>query len=676
MPHELEDSDQDDQREVTDENGEGEKGTSPRRMDRLRRSFRDSFRRRKEHVPESSKPHQWQADEAGVRAGTCNFHVKYLGCVEVFESRGMQVCEEALKVLRNSRRRPVKAVLYVSGDGLRVVEDETKGLIVDQTIEKVSFCAPDRNHEKGFSYICRDGTTRRWMCHGFLALKESGERLSHAVGCAFAACLERKQKRDKECGVTMTFDPKNSTFTRTGSFRQTSITERLQDPQEMKPVDADFCGTNVDTAALATLRTSSEPPPVKPVFNPYAIERPHATVSMLQRQGSFRGFQQLNQASPFKRQMSLRISDLPSTLERQRSLSLEGSDFRLPPVHMKAPALNGRAASPQPPPRVMRNRLQSLPNTAAASVLNMSPIPESSPLSDKGGDSVSAMCQQLSQGLSLLSSNDDFLTDTPRSTTITSSAMTSANSVTMTSANSVAKQLFTTPNNTQTPPVSSSGGSVSSTATSESVKFHNNNNNSIATNPWSGNSATSSNRSASPNIINNRVPWSSPVLPPRSTPTPPPTSTGYSGAPAPVTTVFASGELPKPEQWLGNIVTSTTANASTSSALPPSPSPSPSPRRAPPLSQHLRAHSLGSAETFLMHRASPSQQMMNGMQQQSMWPSAHNANGQVPAAHDPFDAEWAAIAARNHRQASHTMAANSTNPFITSSAVKTFEVHM
>lgn len=50
---------------------------------------------------------------------------------------------------------------------------ESQGLIVDQTIEKVSFCAPDRNHEKGFSYICRDGTTRRWMCHGFLASKDS-----------------------------------------------------------------------------------------------------------------------------------------------------------------------------------------------------------------------------------------------------------------------------------------------------------------------------------------------------------------------------------------------------------------------------------------------------------------------------------------------------------------------
>jgi numb-like protein len=50
---------------------------------------------------------------------------------------------------------------------------KTKGLIVDQTIEKVSFCAPDRHHEKGFAYICRDGTTRRWLCHGFLAIKET-----------------------------------------------------------------------------------------------------------------------------------------------------------------------------------------------------------------------------------------------------------------------------------------------------------------------------------------------------------------------------------------------------------------------------------------------------------------------------------------------------------------------
>lgn len=76
-------------------------------------------------------------------------------------------------------------------------------------------------------------------------------------------------------------------------------------------------------------------PPVRQVYNPFAIERPHATPHMLERQGSFRGFTQLNQASPFKRQLSLRINDLPSNLERTRSLSLEPSDLsRLPLSHI------------------------------------------------------------------------------------------------------------------------------------------------------------------------------------------------------------------------------------------------------------------------------------------------------------------------------------------------------
>lgn len=476
----------------------------------------------------------------------------------------------------------MRAILYVSGDGLRVVEDDTKGLIVDQTIEKVSFCAPDRNHEKGFSYICRDGTTRRWMCHGFLALKESGERLSHAVGCAFAACLERKQKRDKECGVTMTFDPKNSTFTRSGSFRQASLTERLQDPQELKP---------------------SEPPPVRPAFNPYAIERPHATPSMLQRQGSFRGFGQLAQSSPFKRQMSLRYGDLPSTLERQRSLSLEGCDLRRPP-----PAA-------------------------------VSPIPEVSPLADKSGisvgDSVSAMCQQLSQGLSLLSSSEDFLP-----------ARTSQQSTTTaTSSTAVVRPL----------PAPAPVASTAAFATSAAPAVHSSNSlfsatfNSIGV---SGGVTMQANSSTAMSTVSSVAPAVLPAvaavalpaaaaLPPATAvaqPTPvsvsaasagpvPAASASPAAAPAvpprtgtpsparqPVALPVkapASG-LPQPDQWLGAVVEAV--------------APSTPPRRAPPL-QHLRAHSLGSADVF-----------SSGTRR------------------DPFDAEWAVppSATREHR---------ATNPF-------------
>ncbi|XP_060803862.1 protein numb isoform X1 [Amyelois transitella] len=322
-------------------------------MERLRRSFRESFRRRKGSPPESARPHQWHADEAAVRAGTCTFPVKYLGCVEVFESRGMQVCEEALKVLRNSRRRPVRAVLHVSGDGLRVVEEETKGLIVDQTIEKVSFCAPDRNHERGFSYICRDGTTRRWMCHGFLAARDSGERLSHAVGCAFAACLERKQRRDKECAVSMSIDAACHAFTRQGSFRKSGVISRRV--------------SEADAAPLSPPAAAPQPAPApRAGHNPFAVERPHAAPHLLERQGSFRGFAHLNNSSPFKRQMSLRISELPSNLERTRA-------------GLASPA--GRAP------------LAAQPDVAPA---------EASTTSSLAEDPVSAMCQQLSLGLRAL----------------------------------------------------------------------------------------------------------------------------------------------------------------------------------------------------------------------------------------------------------------------------------
>ncbi|XP_060528723.1 protein numb isoform X2 [Cylas formicarius] len=479
---------------------------SPRKMDRLRRSFRDSFRKRKDRIPESSKPHQWQADECAVRSGTCTFAVKYLGCVEVFDSRGMQVCEEALKVLRGSRRRPTRAVLHVSGDGLRVVEEETKGLIVDQTIEKVSFCAPDRNHERGFSYICRDGTTRRWMCHGFLALRESGERLSHAVGCAFAVCLERKQKRDKECGVTMMFDTKNNTFTRTGSFRQQTMTERAVD---------------VPSAPKA--------PPV----NPFAIERPHATPSLLQRQGSCRGFSTLGQNSPFKRQMSLRVNDLPSNTARL-------NQYKSP----TSPTANGT--------------LDSKP---------VSPIPEVSP-----ADSVTALCQQLSQGLSQLthSGSDDF----------------NFNNSTSLNQNTINLNV-TTINNTFNQSITSTPTTSTTTITPVSLSF-------------------------SPNIKRNTSNITPIAIRSQNTS---------------ITTT--ANTLPKPEQWLGQIVKSTSPRPGRMDGS--------SPRRAPSFTS--RAMSLDSASENLK-----------------------------PKQPDPFDAEWADSATRQ---------GSSTNPFLSPNTTPTaFQIQL
>ncbi|XP_064318475.1 protein numb homolog isoform X6 [Phalacrocorax carbo] len=304
--------------------------------------LRQSFRRKKDvYVPEASRPHQWQTDEEGVRTGKCSFPVKYLGHVEVDESRGMHICEDAVKRLKSSGKKAVKAVLWVSADGLRVVDEKTKDLIVDQTIEKVSFCAPDRNFDRAFSYICRDGTTRRWICHCFMAVKDTGERLSHAVGCAFAACLERKQKREKECGVTATFDASRTTFTREGSFRVTTATEQAEREEIMRQMpDAKAVETEVKTAAPGAAPNNTAPSsgsPTSPtaevaasldkeMSNPHAIPRRHAPIEQLARQGSFRGFPALSQKmSPFKRQLSLRINELPSTVQRKTDFPMKNS---------------------------------------------------------------------------------------------------------------------------------------------------------------------------------------------------------------------------------------------------------------------------------------------------------------------------------------------------------------
>ncbi|PNI84131.1 NUMB isoform 9 [Pan troglodytes] len=182
-----------------------------------------------------------------------------------------------------------------------------------------------------------------------MAVKDTGERLSHAVGCAFAACLERKQKREKECGVTATFDASRTTFTREGSFRVTTATEQAEREEIMKQMqDAKKAETDKIVVGSSVAPGNTAPSPSSPTSptsdattslemnNPHAIPRRHAPIEQLARQGSFRGFPALSQKmSPFKRQLSLRINELPSTMQRK-------TDF---PIKNAVPEVEGEAES-------------------------------------------------------------------------------------------------------------------------------------------------------------------------------------------------------------------------------------------------------------------------------------------------------------------------------------------
>lgn len=185
--------------------------------------------------------------------------------------------------------------MHVSGDSIRVVDETSRCLIIDQTIERLGFCAADRRHDRSFCYICRDGTTRRWMCHGFLTGNaDSGKRLSQAVGYAFQVYLDRVQRLEAEISR---------------SLRQAS--DRSICRERSVDVRAEI-RSFVDKCSVMSPKTRCASPNI-------AIERPHASPAMLDRFERQESFRLPNAQSPFKRQLSLRVSDLPSNIQRQRA---------------------------------------------------------------------------------------------------------------------------------------------------------------------------------------------------------------------------------------------------------------------------------------------------------------------------------------------------------------------
>lgn len=71
---------------------------------------------------------------------------------------------------------------------------------------------------------------------------------------------------------------------------------------------------------------SSSPPLSMSALGPQAIPRRHAPADVIARQGSFRGFPALSQkTSPFKRQLSLRMNELPSTMQRKSDFPIKNT---------------------------------------------------------------------------------------------------------------------------------------------------------------------------------------------------------------------------------------------------------------------------------------------------------------------------------------------------------------
>lgn len=162
-----------------------------------------SFRRMSTFISRSlslkTESESYNKDSDKIKSSKLQFSVKYIGRCEVSAPRGTQICSQAAHDIKNDKSNvPSKIIMIITGEYCRLINLKNKELILDQIMEKISFCTPDPFDPYLFSFICRDGVSKKWICHCFSSLEHTGKRISNAFGCAFALCLEKKQSNLKQ----------------------------------------------------------------------------------------------------------------------------------------------------------------------------------------------------------------------------------------------------------------------------------------------------------------------------------------------------------------------------------------------------------------------------------------------------------------------------------------------
>lgn len=110
--------------------------------------------------------------------------------------------KEARRRYRKRKRREREAnrslTLRISGESLRLVNEQTRTLVADEPLEKVSFCMADRTHRRAFCFVSREATSNAWLLHAFKTQSSRGaavvgERVCHAIGFAFQVCSDKQK---------------------------------------------------------------------------------------------------------------------------------------------------------------------------------------------------------------------------------------------------------------------------------------------------------------------------------------------------------------------------------------------------------------------------------------------------------------------------------------------------
>ncbi|KAM9616996.1 low density lipoprotein receptor adapter protein 1-like isoform 11-T14 [Morphnus guianensis] len=145
--------------------------------------------RRRRKLPES-----WADMQEPLLEGMC-FTLKYLGMTLVEKPKGEDMAAAAIRRIvataRVGARKFQKVILTVSPRGISLQDADTKEMVENISIYRISYCTTDKLQNKVFAYVAQSQDSGALECHAFLSPKKKiAQAVTLTVAQAFQMALD------------------------------------------------------------------------------------------------------------------------------------------------------------------------------------------------------------------------------------------------------------------------------------------------------------------------------------------------------------------------------------------------------------------------------------------------------------------------------------------------------
>ncbi|XP_075924217.1 PTB domain-containing engulfment adapter protein 1-like isoform X3 [Petromyzon marinus] len=143
------------------------------------------------HIYQVNKDKPWIHRPELLTDGFVSYNVKFLGCYEVEEPKGLPAVEGAVRKLkfanlikRSEGHKLRKALLQISVVGVRLLDCKTKEILHSCPLERISFCAHHEADRHVCTFVCKNVQWKKHMCFA-LEGEKCAEKVTLTIGQAF-----------------------------------------------------------------------------------------------------------------------------------------------------------------------------------------------------------------------------------------------------------------------------------------------------------------------------------------------------------------------------------------------------------------------------------------------------------------------------------------------------------